>query len=171
MNQSQAVHETPKFDSFHPFYQTRLNPQVSKRIQSKRKLTAVIALVVLAVIAATYFGAVYFFQSPCPSGATLRSFTIIANDTNGYNDSRYQPLTMNVQNGDCVLITFINNSPAQPHGLWITYYVTGVGAVAQPRQAKTVEFQATKTGQFQVGESIFSTIAAWTDNAGVLNVR
>ena len=145
--------------------------QDSESKLGKWKLATVLAIVLLGSIAGTYFGIVYFSQSPCLSGTTLRSFAIIANDTSGFNDSRYQPFTINVQKNDCVLITFINDDPVQTHGLGITHYVTGAGVVAQPEQTKTVKFQATETGQFQVGESTASTINAFTDKAGVLNVK
>ena len=138
----------------------------SKSRLNKRTLTT-IAIIAIVIVAGTYFGLVYFFQTPCPSGTTLRSFTIIANDTTGYNNSRSHPFLMNTQKGDCVLINFVNDS-GQPHGLAINNYVTGI--IVQPGQTYTVRFQATKIGQFQAHEQIPSTINAWTDNCGTLSV-
>lgn len=94
---------------------------------------------------------------------------IVANSTTGYNSSRYQPFVMNVPGDECVSVTFINTDPAQPHGLAITYYSDGV--VAQPHETVSFKFQATRTGTFSVYEQILSTIAAWTSNAGSLNVH
>ena len=76
---------------------------------------------------------------------------------------------MNVQQGECVRITFVNTDSVQPHGLVINYYNNGV--IAQPQQTLTFWFQATKTGTFNVGEQIPSTISGWTDRAGTLNVQ
>lgn len=134
----------------------------------KRKLTIVVTIVSLLAVAGAYLGVSYFWQSPCPSGVPLRTFTIVANDTTGYNDSRDQPFQMNVQQGDCVLVTFVNNSTTQPHGLAISNYLHGI--VAQPKTSASARFQASKPGQFPVSEQLLSTINAWTDKAGMLNV-
>jgi len=144
-----------------------LNQQPKSKL-GKKKL-AIVAILSSVALAGTYFGVSYFSQSPCPSGVPLRTFTIVVNDTTGYNDSRDQPFQMNVQQGDCVLVTFVNNSTAQPHGLAINYYLPN-GIVAQPKTSGSARFQANKPGQFPVFEQLFSTIAAWTNNAGRLNV-
>jgi len=146
---------------------TGLN-QEPKSNFSKKKLAVVVVVVASLALAGTYFGIVYFSQSSCPSGATLRSFAIVANDTTGYNDSRYQPFEMNVHSGDCVLVTFVNNSTAQSHGLGIANYLNSI--VVQPNKSESVKFLANKTGQFQVSEPLFSTVNAWTDRCGTLNV-
>ena len=135
----------------------------------KRKLAIIVAIVALVALAGTYFGASYFSQSSCPNGVPLRTFTIVANDTTGYNDSRDQPFQMSVQLGDCVVVMFVNNSATQPHGLAINYYLHH-GIIVQPKTSESARFQANKPGQFLVSEQIFSTIAAFTNNAGKLNV-
>ena len=76
---------------------------------------------------------------------------------------------MDVQQGECVSITFENRDLGQAHGLAINYYYDGV--VAQPEQTVSFKFQATKTGTFNVGEQIPSLINGWTDKAGTLNVE
>ena len=136
----------------------------------KRKIAIVIAFIASVAIAGTFFGIVYFSQSACPSGVALRSFVIIANDTTGYNNSKYQPFQMTVRSGECVLVTFVNNSTAQPHGLVISYYDATPGIIVQPTKSGNIKFLATKTGHFSLFEQIFSTIADWTSNAGTLNV-
>ncbi len=136
----------------------------------KRKIAIVIAIIASVAIAGTYFGIVYFSQSACPSGVALRSFVIIANDTTGYNNSRYEPFQMNVHRGVCVLVTFINNSTTQSHGLVISYYDATPGIIVQPAKSGNIKFLATQTGQFSLFEQIYSTIADWTSNAGTLNV-
>ena len=146
----------------------RLNQQPQSRF-GKRKLAIVVTIVALLAVAGAYFGISYVSQSPCPNGVPLRTFTIVANDTTGYNNSRDQPLQMNVQQGDCVFVTFVNNSTTQPHGLAINYYLDH-GIIAQPKTSQSARFQANKPGQFPVSEQIISTIAAWTDNAGTVNV-
>ena len=142
--------------------------QYPKSRLNKRMLIVAVAIVISVALSGTYFAVSYLSQTPCPSGASLRSFVIIANDTNGYNSSRYQPFQMNVQKGDCVLITFVNNSPVQPHGLAISYYLNGI--IVQPNKTESAKFQANKTGQFQVYEHIASSINGFTDNCGTLTV-
>jgi hypothetical protein len=90
-------------------------------------------------------------QFACQSGVTLRSFVVIANETTGYNDSRYQPFEMNAHAGDCVLVSFVNTAKTEVHSIAINYYML-YGVVAQPGQTKTAKFQVTKTGQFHVYE-------------------
>lgn len=134
-----------------------------------RKIAVIVAMIASVAIAGTYFGIVYFSQSPCPSGVTLRSFVIIANDTTGYNGSRYQSFQMDVQKDECVLISFVNNSTSQSHGLAISHYFEN-GMVAQPKTTETTRFGASETGQFRVYEQLFSTIYSFTRNAGTLGV-
>lgn len=143
--------------------------QAPKSRLGNRKVAVVVAILVSVALAGIYFGIAFFNQSPCPSVVTLRSFVIIANDTTGYNGSRNQPFTMSVQEGDCVLVTFVNNSTNQSHGLAIDYYYPN-GIVAQAKSIESARFQANKPGQFRVFENLFSTIAPWTNNAGTLNV-
>ena len=142
--------------------------QDPKPKRSKRMLIVAVAIVISVALSGTYFAVSYLSQPPCPSGASLRSFVIIANDTNGYNSSRYQTFRVNVQKGDCVFITFVNNSPVQPHGLAINYYLNGI--IVQPNKTESAKFQANKTGQFQVFEHIASSINGFTDNCGTLTV-
>lgn len=158
--------EECKVDNSH--FGKRLNQQHSPKFE-KRRLAIVVAIVALVAVSGAYFGISYFSQSPCPNGVPLRTFTIIANDTTGYNDSKDQPFRMNVQQGDCVLVTFVNNSTTQPHGLAINYYLDH-GIIARPKTSEIARFQANKPGEFLVSEQIFSTIAASTNNAGKLNV-
>ena len=109
----------------------------------KRKPVTVVALIASVAIGGTYLGIVYFSQSVCPSGTTLRSFVIIVNGTTGYNDSKDQPFQMNVHTGDYVLVTFVNDSPTQSHGLAINYYLNN-GLVVQPNRSDSAKFLATQ---------------------------
>jgi hypothetical protein len=89
--------------------------------------------------------------SPCAGIAgTTRNFTLVG-DINGYNDSRGHQApwpVMEVNRCDMIVIRVINND-TQSHGLAIDYYaVRGTEVVGG--QSITVQFLATKQGQFRV---------------------
>ena len=141
-----------------------------------RKQLLVASIIVCAVVIVGIFTGLYYFSpatilGPCYSmtvGAWSR-FTIIANETTGYNNSAYQPFMMNVPKGNCVLIKFVNTARTEPHGLFIEHYYSS-GSVAQPGQSVSITFQANLVGQFKVGEQIVSSINGFTDDAGTLTV-
>ena len=132
---------------------------------SKRTIALVITLLVSVGIGATYFGLAYLNQSPCPSGANLRSFLIIST-YNGFNDGKHHPLTLNAQRNDCVLIT-LENRDSQAHALAVKTYATN-GIVVASGETKSMRFYATSPGQFYIWEPLFSTI--YVLDKGWLNV-
>ncbi|MBO0889182.1 hypothetical protein J2P12_08805, partial [Candidatus Bathyarchaeota archaeon] len=89
---------------------------------------------------------------PC-SGvvSAVRNFTLIGN-SNGYNDSvtpHQGPWpVMTVNHCDMVVIRVINQD-TQSHGLGVDYYAPR-GTEVVGGQSLTVQFQATKQGQFRV---------------------
>ncbi len=100
---------------------------------------------------------------------TLQSFLIIANDTTGYNNSRYQPFVMKVHRCDTLLVTFTDKSCCAPHGLAVeTYFPKGI--ISQPGQSSSMRLQATISGQFALTEHIFSPTYLFDRNSGTLNV-
>ena len=100
---------------------------------------------------------------------TLQSLLIIANDTTGYNNSRYQPFVMKVHRCDTLLVTFTDKSCCAPHGLAVeTYFPKGI--ISQPGQSSSMRLQATISGQFALTEHIFSPTYLFDRNSGTLNV-
>jgi hypothetical protein len=145
--------------------------QGSDQATAHRWIADCIAILVIVSLAGIGLTLAYPSQSQfaCQSGATLRSFVVIANETTGYNDSRYQPFEMNAHAGDCVLVSFVNTAKTEVHSIAINYYMP-YGVVAQPGQTKTAKFQVTTTGQFQVYEPTVSSINAFTLKCGTLNI-
>ena len=108
-------------------------------------------------------------NSPCSGirGIT-RHFTIVA-DINGYNDSRdhqYPWPVMNVGRCDQVVIRVVN-SDIQTHGFAIDTYARGTDVVGG--QQTTIDFLASKAGQFRVYCIVFCTIH-YLMQGGILNV-
>ena len=106
---------------------------------------------------------------PC-SGVrgTTRHFTIVA-DINGYNDSRDHQSpwpVINVSRCDQVVITVVNND-IQTHGFAIATYARGTDVVGG--QQTTIDFLASKAGQFRVYCIVFCTIH-YLMQSGLLNV-
>jgi len=121
-----------------------------------------IAVVILMVASslATYFFVIYIPSTaitPCVTAVHTHCFTIVAS-SKGYNYSANQPLPiMTVQKGDTVVLRLINNDSVQSHGLAIQFY-TPNGIVAHLGETKSISFQATTTGKFQIYDPIFTTI-------------
>jgi nitrous oxide reductase len=111
-------------------------------------------------------------SSPC-AGVTgaKRSFTIVA-DLNGYNGSKYQtgpwPVAT-VHQCDQVAITLVNND-TQAHGFAITYYSNAGLEIVGGQQPQTLNFQATKRGQFTMYCSLGVCTVHKFMTAGLLNV-
>ena len=109
--------------------------------------------------------------SPCAGmGGSTQRFTIIAN-FNGYNESRGhqgpRPL-MIVHKCDKVVINVVNTD-TQTHGFAVDYYAVK-GMEIQGQQSQSVEFLASRTGQFRVYCIVFCTSHAYMQN-GLLNVN
>jgi len=120
------------------------------------------AITMVASGVATYFFVIYIPSTaitPCVTTGQAHCFTIVAS-LNGYNGSLHQPLPiMTVQKGDTVVLRLINNDSVQSHGLAIQFY-TPNGIVAHLGETKSISFQATTTGKFQIYDPIFTTIYA-----------
>ena len=126
-------------------------------IMIKNKMLAIIVITVAGVLGGGILTLVIGLpSSPC-AGTTpiIRSFTIIEN-LNGYNDSASHPgswLTnpwpvMNVRQCEMVVIK-ITNADTQTHGFAVDFYATR-GTEVQGGQSLTVQFLASKVGQFRV---------------------
>ena len=137
-------------------------------IQSKMLLIIIIASAVAVGGGITTF-AIGIPNSPCFRVAgTTRHFTIVA-DINGYNDSRdHQGLwpVINVSRCDQVVIEVINND-TQTHGFAVETYARGTDVVGQ--QQATINFLASKAGEFRVYCIVFCTVHIFMQN-GLLNV-
>jgi hypothetical protein len=120
----------------------------------------IVAITMVASSVATYFFVIYIPSTaitPCVTTGHTHCFTIVAN-LNGYNGSVHQPPPiMTVQKGDTVVLRLINNDSVQPHGLAVQFY-TPNGIVARLGETKSISFQATTTGKFQIYEPISTTI-------------
>jgi hypothetical protein len=125
-------------------------------ITMKNKMLAIIVITVAGVLGGGILTfAIGLPSSPC-AGITpiIHSFTIIEN-LNGYNDSAYHPgswLTkpwpaMNVRQCDMVVIKIMNKD-TQTHGFAVDFYATR-GTEVQGGQSLTVQFLASKVGQFR----------------------
>jgi hypothetical protein len=126
-------------------------------IMMRNKMLAIIAVTVAGVLGGGILTLVIGLpSSPC-AGITpiIHSFTIIEN-LNGYNDSAYHPgswLTkpwpaMNVRQCNMVVIKIMNKD-TQTHGFAVDFYATR-GTEVQGGQSLTVQFLASKVGQFRV---------------------
>jgi hypothetical protein len=126
-------------------------------IMMKNKMLAIIAITVAGVLGGGIVTLVIGLpSSPC-AGTTgiTHSFTILEN-LNGYNDSAFHPgswLTnpwpvMNVRQCDMVVIK-IMNTDTQTHGFAVDFYAVR-GTEIQGGQSLTVQFLASKVGQFRV---------------------
>jgi hypothetical protein len=135
-------------------------------IRRKRKMF----VITVAFLLATSSGLTYFFAIYLPSTATVpcvttghtHCFTIVVN-SNGYNGSVHQPLpypVIGVPRGDTVVLRLINNDSVQSFGLAVKSY-TPNGMVTHPGETKSISFQATTTGKFQIYEPITTTIYAY----------
>lgn len=134
-------------------------------------------LIIALVMAFLATGGVLAFvltppSSPCSgvTGAT-RSFTIIA-DLNGYNGSKYQSSpwpVATVHQCDKVVMTVVNND-TQSHGFAITYYSNSGLEIVGGEPPQTINFQATKKGQFTMYCSLGVCTVHKFMTAGLLNV-
>jgi len=137
-------------------------PQKRASILRPKKKTLVIAVAITLVAStgATYFLAIYIpstATTPCITTGHIHCFTIVAS-SNGYNDSVHQTLpAMSVLKGDTVVLRLINNDSVQSHGLAAQFYAPN-GIVAHLGETKSISFQATTTGKFQIYEPIITTI-------------
>src|SRR2546425_9199430 len=109
---------------------------------------------------ATYFFVIYIPSTaitPCVTAGHTHCFTIVAS-SKGYNYSANQPLPiMTVQKGDTVVLRLINNDSSQSHGLAVQSYTLN-GIVALRGETKSISFQATTTGKFQIYDPIITTV-------------
>ena len=142
----------------------------------KNKMLAVIVIVVAAALG----GGIMTFAiglpgSPCAGiTSTTHSFTIIEN-VNGYNDSvvhqgswgsKPWPV-MSVRQCEMVVIK-IMNADTQTHGFAVDFYALR-GTEIQGGQSLTVQFLATKAGQFRVYCNTLCSVH-WSMLYGTLNV-
>lgn len=126
----------------------------------KRTLVIIVAITLVASTVATYFFAIYIPSTaiiPCVTTGHTHCFTIVAS-SNGYNDSVHQTLpAMDLPKGDTVVLRLINNDSVESHGLAVQFYAPN-GMVAHLGETKSISFQATTTGRFQIYEPIITTI-------------
>jgi len=117
--------------------------------------------IIIIIVAAALGGGIMTFaiglpSSPCAGiTSTMRSFTI-TEDVNGYNDSAlhlgsWPAKPWPVMNAhQCEMVTIkIVNIDTQTHGFAIDFYATR-GTEIQGGQSVTVQFLASKAGQFRV---------------------
>jgi len=148
----------------------------SGSLMLKNKMLAIIVIVVAAALG----GGIMTFAIGLPSSScagttgTTHSFTIIE-DVDGYNDSALHlgswptkpwPV-MNVHQCEMVVVK-IMNMDTQTHGFAVDFYAVR-GTEIQGGQSITVQFLATKTGQFRVYCNTQCTIH-WSMLYGTLNV-
>ena len=124
-------------------------------------IVAIIVVIIMVVSSvATYFFVIYIPSTaitPCVTAGNTHCFTIVAGSI-GYNDSVHQSLpVMSVQKGEVVVLRIINNDSTQAHGLAVQFYAPN-GIVAYLGEAKSINFQATTTGKFQIYEPVITTI-------------
>jgi hypothetical protein len=123
------------------------------------------SILIIAIVSAAALGggvltyAIGIPGSPCSGTAgTTRDFTIIA-DSNGFNDSlaHYQQgqswpaiqwPVIGVSRCDMVVIKIVNTD-TQTHGFAVSYYANK-GTEVQGQQSLTIQFLASKTGQFRI---------------------
>jgi len=131
----------------------------------------IIALVTASLAVGGVF-AVVLSPPPAPcSGVTgaVRSFTIIV-DLTGYNGSGSQSgpwPVVSVQRCDTVAFTVINND-TQAHGFAVASY-SNVGLELVGGDRQTLQFQATRIGQFRIYCTSRCTVHYLMQN-GLLNV-
>ena len=120
----------------------------------------IVAITMVASSVATYFFVIYIPSTaitPCVTTGHTHCFTIVAS-LNGYNGSLHGPYpTVSVQKGDTVVLRLINNDSVQSHGLAVQFYAPN-GTVAHFGETKSISFQATTTGKFQIYEPTITTI-------------
>jgi len=132
----------------------------------------IIALVTASLAVGGVF-AVVLSPPPFPcSGITgaIRFFTIIV-DLNGYNESRSQPgnwPVITVQRCDTVVFNVINDD-TQAHGFGVASY-SNAGLELVGGDHQTLEFQATKIGQFRIYCTYSVCTIHYSMNNGLLNV-
>jgi hypothetical protein len=131
----------------------------------------IIALVTASLAAGGVF-AVVLSPPPLPCSGVIgaiRSFTIIV-DLTGYNGSGSQngawPV-VTVQRCDTVIFTVINND-TQAHGFAVATY-SNVGLELVGGDHQTLQFQATRLGQFRIYCTSRCTVHYLMQN-GLLNV-
>jgi hypothetical protein len=121
-----------------------------------KMLVAIVIIVVAALGGGIMTFAIGLPSSPCAGTTPItHTFTIIE-DLNGYNDSAYHPgswLTkpwpvMSVHQCEMVVIKLMNQD-TQTHGFAVDFYATR-GTEIQGGQSLTIQFLATKAGQFRV---------------------
>ncbi|OLD55180.1 hypothetical protein AUI46_05575 [archaeon 13_1_40CM_2_52_13] len=148
----------------------------SGRPMLKNKMLAVIVIVVAAALG----GGIMTFAiglpgAPCAGiTSTTRSFTIVE-DVNGYNDSALRPGSfptkpwpvLNVRQCEMVIIK-IENKDTQTHGFAVDFYALR-GTEIQGGQSLTVQFLASKAGQFRVYCNTLCSVH-WSMLYGTLNV-
>ncbi len=131
-----------------------------------------LALIIVAV-AGTLGGGIMTFaiglpSSPCAGITGLtRHFTIVAN-SDGYNDSRSHQgpwPVISVHRCDTVVINVVNTD-TQTHGFAVDYYAVK-GMEIQGQQSQSVEFLASRTGQFRVYCNVFCTAHIYMQNGSL----
>jgi hypothetical protein len=136
--------------------------------------------VIVIIVAAALGGGILTFaiglpSSPCAeTTSTTHNFAIIE-DLNGYNDSAYHQGSwptnpwpvMNVHQCEMVVIKIMNND-TQTHGFAVDFYATR-GTEVQGGQSLTVQFLASKVGQFRVYCNVPCSVH-WSMLYGTLNV-
>lgn len=158
------------------YYVTRdIDSDYSITIGASKSLIQSKMLVIIVIVSAVVLGggittfAIGIPNSPCFGVAgTTRHFTIVA-DVNGYNDSRDSgaPWPMiSVHRCDQVAIKIINND-TQTHGFAVDTYARGTDVVGG--QQTTVQFLATKAGNFRMYCIVFCTVHILMQN-GLLTV-
>jgi len=146
-------------------------------IMINNKMLAIIAITVAGVLGGGVLTLVIGLRSsPCAGTMGItHTFTIIEN-LNGYNDSAYHPgswLTkpwpvMNVRQCDMVVIKIVN-ADTQTHGFAVDFYAVR-GTEVQGGQSLTVQFLASKVGQFRVYCNVLCSVH-WSMLYGSLNVN
>ncbi len=134
----------------------------------------IITIIVIAVVASLGGGILTFAiglpSSPCfgVKGAT-HNFTIIAS-INGYNESKNHqgPWPVVTVNRCDMVVMKIVNGDTQAHGFAVEYYAVK-GTEVQYQQSITVQFLASKAGQFRVYCNVYCTVHIFMQD-GLLNV-
>ncbi len=127
------------------------------RLVLKNKMLAIIVIVVAAALGGGILTfAIGLPSTPC-SGitSTTHTFTVVE-DVNGYNDSALRPGSfptkpwpvMNVRQCEMIVIKIVN-ADTQTHGFAVDFYALR-GTEIQGGQSVTVQFLASKAGQFRV---------------------
>ena len=148
---------------------------VRRKVARYTMLQSKLITIIIVVVAASLGGGILTFAIGLPSSPCLGAtgsthyFTIIAG-IDGYNASKNHQApwpVMTVNRCDMVVIKVVN-SDTQAHGFAVDYYAVK-GTEVQYQQSVTVQFLATKSGQFRVYCNIFCTVHIFMQN-GLLNV-